>query len=130
MTLKEFEEKWLTVFAEGVSEKQIAKYVTAHGNHIWHVFSWKLLPDGCYLTGDDAREAYNHLPHHERERAVFIEPFGEKYPESFSLTWQDSSAYHLDKRIEIFVAAEDFSWTYIKTHENDWCGPYFFRKEK
>ncbi|MGM9667788.1 MAG: DUF4275 family protein [Eubacteriales bacterium] len=31
---------------------------------------------------------------------------------------------------EIFAAAADFSWTYIKTHEGDCCGPYFYRKEK
>ncbi|MBQ2256411.1 MAG: DUF4275 family protein [Clostridia bacterium] len=30
----------------------------------------------------------------------------------------------------MFAAAADFSWTYIKTHENDWCGPYFYRKKQ
>ncbi len=130
MTLKEFEEKWLTAFAEGIPKKQMEKHVTSRGNHIWHLFSWKLLPEGSYLTGDDARAAYNYLSHHERETALFIEPFGKKHPETFSMTWQESGAYHLDKRIEIFVADEDFSWTYIKTHENDLCGPYFYRKEK
>ena len=126
MTLKEFEQKWLAAFATGIPKKQVEKHVTSRGNHIWHIFSWKLLPEGSYLTGDEAREAYNHLPRRQREQAVFIEPFGEKYPESFSLTWQESSAYHLDKRIEIFAVDEDFSWTYIKTHEK-YCGPYFMK---
>ena len=130
MTLKEFEEKWLTSFTAGIPQKQIEKHVTSRGNHIWNVFSWKLLPEGSFLVGDEAREAYNQLSHRERETALFIEPFGQKFPESFSLTWQESSAYHLDQRIEVFVAAKDFSWTYIKTHEGDHCGPYFYRKEK
>ena len=28
----------------------------------------------------------------------------------------------------IYVVAKDYSWTYIKTHEGDSCGPYFLRK--
>ncbi len=130
MTLKDFEREWLTHFAAGIPKKQLERYVTAYGNHIWHVFSWELLPEGRYLTGDEAREAYNRLPHREREQAIFIEPFGEKHPESFSMTWQESGAYRLDQRIEIFVAAKDFSWTYIKTHEGDFCGPYFCRLDQ
>jgi len=27
----------------------------------------------------------------------------------------------------LYVVAKDYSWTYIKTHENDLCGPYFMR---
>jgi hypothetical protein len=26
---------------------------------------------------------------------------------------------------EVYITAADFSWTYIKTHEGDCCGPYF-----
>lgn len=130
MTLTEFQREWLTHFAAGIPKSILEKHVTSYGNHIWHLFSWGLLPEGSFLTGDAAREAYNHLSHRERDEAIFIEPFGEKFPESFSMTWQESGAYHLDQRIEIFVAAKDFSWTYIKTHEGDWCGPYFYRMEK
>ncbi len=130
MTLCEFEKRWLDVFAEGISKKQLEKYVTARGNHIWHLFSWELLPKESYLTGNDARQVYNNLSHYERETALFIEPFEKRHPESFSMTWQESSARQLDQHIEIFVVAEDFSWTYIKTHEGDCCGPYFYRKKK
>ncbi len=35
-----------------------------------------------------------------------------------------TSTSSLEKEIEIYVVANDFSWTYIKTHEN-FCGPYF-----
>lgn len=128
MKLKEFEQAWLAHFAEGVPKKQLEARVTSRGNCLWHLFSWELLPEGSYLVGDDAREAYNHLGHGEREQALFIEPFG-KERETFSLTWQESSAYHLDQRIEVFVVAKNFSWTYVKTHEGDYCGPYFYRKK-
>ena len=59
MTLNEFEKRWLAAFAEGISKKQLEKYVVSRGNHIWHLFSWELLPEGSYLKGDAAREAYD-----------------------------------------------------------------------
>ena len=43
MTLNEFEKRWLAAFAEGISKKQLEKYVVSRGNHIWHLFSWELL---------------------------------------------------------------------------------------
>ena len=26
---------------------------------------------------------------------------------------------------DVYIVAKDFSWTYVKTHETGWCGPYF-----
>ena len=127
MELKEFEKKWLSCFAKDIDKKKIQKYVVSTGNHIWHIFSWELLPEGSYLVGDKARKAYNELAKYERENALYIEPFG--IGESFALPWQDSVAEKLEDHTEIFVAANDFSWTYIKTHEGDYCGPYFCRKQ-
>lgn len=128
MVLKEFKKKWLSCFAKGIDKKELQKHVVSPGNHIWHIFSWELLPEGSYLVGDAARKAYNDLAKYERETALYIEPFGTG--KSFSLSWQDSVAEKLEDYTEIFAAAADFSWTYIKTHEGDCCGPYFCRKEK
>ncbi len=33
---------------------------------------------------------------------------------------------YIDKFSEIYVVASDWSWTYMKTHEEE-CGPYFYR---
>ena len=128
MFIQDFEKKWLSSFANGIDKKDIQKYVVSTGNYIWHIFSWKLLPQGSYLVGDEARKAYNNLSKQQRECALFIEPFGDG--KSFSVSAQNSAAEKLDDYTEIYVAAADFSWTYIKTHEGDWCGPYFYRKEK
>jgi hypothetical protein len=37
------------------------------------------------------------------------------------------SAKDLDDSNEwdVYVVAKDFSWTYVRTHERDYCGPYF-----
>ena len=129
MLLKEFEKRWLAVFAEGISKKQLEECMRC-GHYIWHVFSFELLPEGTYLEGDEARKAYDSLSMEEREKALFIKPFAGKKPETFSLKYKDSGAEQLNQRTEIYAVAKDFSWTYIKTHEDGWCGPYFCRKKK
>ena len=30
---------------------------------------------------------------------------------------------------DFVVTADDFSWAYSRTHEDGWCGPYFYRKD-
>ena len=89
MLLKDFEKKWLSSFANGISKKDIEKYVISTENFIWHVFSWELLPTDSYLVGDEARKAYNELSRYKRENALYIEPFENE--ETFSLLWQDST---------------------------------------
>ncbi|MBR6812241.1 MAG: DUF4275 family protein [Oscillospiraceae bacterium] len=122
MTGNEFYCTWLDHFAKGISKENIEKYVVSTGNYIWHVFSWELLDKSRYLTGDEAKSAYDEI---DKSGAVCIrwwfdegetEPLGEKL----------KTAAALDKFDEIYVAAGDFSWTYIKTHE-DTCGPYFMK---
>ena len=123
MKLKKFENCWLEHFAAGISKECIEKYVVATGNYIWHIFSWKLLPEETYLVGDSARDAYDMA---DKNDAVYIEPFGEGITKALEREYE--SAASLDALTEVYVAAKDFSWTYIKTHENDLCGPYFCRK--
>ena len=125
MERKEFEKCWLESFAASVSKENIKKYVVSTGNYIWHVFSWKLLPEETYLIGDRARDAYDVA---DKNDAVYIEPFGEGNIKALEREYE--SAASLDALTEVYVASKDFSWTYIKTHENDLCGPYFCQKNE
>lgn len=120
----DFEKEWVREFAGTVPQEQVDKHVLSCGNFIWHVFSWELLPREAYLEGDAARAAYDAEDH---TGAVFFEPFADEEDEPRNE--KDDSAAALDRRIEIYVTAADRSWSYIKTHENDDCGPYFIKKE-
>lgn len=45
------------------------------------------------------------------------------------LSPQCDTAEKIDAALtEFYVVAKDYSWTYIKTHEADACGPYFLKK--
>ena len=120
----DFEKEWVREFAGTVTQEQVDRYVLSYGNLIWHVFSWELLPRETYLEGDAARAAYDAEDH---SGAVFFEPYADGENEPWD--GKDTSAAVLDRRIEIYVVAADRSWSYIKTHENDDCGPYFIKKE-
>ena len=39
---------------------------------------------------------------------------------------KEMDSEYIDKFSEIYVVASDWSWTYMKTHEEE-CGPYFYR---
>ena len=36
-----------------------------------------------------------------------------------------AKAVDKDKASDVYIVAKDFSWTYVRTHEEGWCGPYF-----
>ena len=122
MTSNKFKKLWLNRFASGISNENIQKYVVSTGNYIWHIFSWHLLPDGSYLEGEEARQAFDQA---DKDGAIYMDAFRHKFcrplPEKLH------HAADLDQFTEVYVAAKDFSWTYTKTHESQ-CGPYFFRK--
>lgn len=116
-----FEKRWVRLFADNVSKKDLEEHVLGPGNCIWHVFSWELLPSGSYLESDAARAAYDN---ESKEGASFYEPWTEG---SHTQDHSDLSAAELDELTECCVISADGSWTYIKTHERD-LGPYFYRK--
>ena len=122
--LSGFERRWLTLFAGGVSADMLKKYVLAPGNYIWHVFSWELLPQGSWLEEDEAWKAFDAA---DKTGAKYHKPFAT--PGSPAPKYHSPCAEDLDQQTEIYVIAADQSWTYIKTHEGDGCGPYFCRRK-
>ena len=123
MKKSEFYKKWLESFAQGVAQSDMEKHVTSYGNFIWHVFSWELIDTERYLEGESARKAYDKI---KKDGALYINWDDDEAQE---LVWPMTMAQQLDKFIEVYVVAPDFSWTYIKTHEYD-CGPYFMEQCK
>ena len=125
MTKKEFYSNFLIAFASDIPKKDIDKYVVSTGNYIWHIFSWGLLDENSFLVGDEARKAYNKI---DKTDAYYIEwvedDCTKKLPQDLY------SAAALDDLIEVYVTGKNFKWAYIKTHEDDCCGPYFIKKKE
>lgn len=121
--LSSFEKKWLRLFAADISKKDFDEHIN-HGGYIWHVFSWKMKPEESFLTGDKAREAFDNA---QKEGAVYYEPWPQNGPHNPK--YDSPSSSDLDELVECYVIASDKSWTYIKTHEDGFFGPYFYKKQ-
>lgn len=122
MRLKEFKKEWLLHFAANISKHDIENKVVKTGNYIWHIFSWELVNSNDYLTGEKARHTFNKA---NKANAWYIIPF-ERNASVRILNFENITAEQLDEENEVYIVARDFSWTYIKTHEDDLCGPYFY----
>ena len=121
MTKDEFYSAWLDHFACGISADHIAKYVVSTGNYLWHIFSWELIDEDKYLSGDSARTAFDNMNKYD---ACYIDWFEDEILQPLPSKLQSSKV--LDGMCEVYVVAADFSWTYMKTHES-MCGPYFMK---
>ena len=112
--------EWLSAFGKGVDPKIIRNRVTAPNNYLWHLFTWGNAP--C-LEGDEARKAFDDL--HYSEAMIF---YGGRSNRIDGLSCvKKCSADEIDRNenSDVYVVAKDFSWTYVRTHETEMCGPYF-----
>ena len=124
--IRRVKNRWLDVFADGVSDAELGRHVLSDGNYLWHLFSWNLVP--C-LSGDAARQA---LSEASGEKYLF---YYEEPPEGEPLvrpvTAEELVTLPADARAipgaDWYVVDKDFTWTFAQTHEAD-CGPYFCRK--
>ena len=116
-------ERWLSVFGEGVDKKLIADRVTSNGNHLWHLFTWGEVP--C-LSGDEARKAFDALEYTNAIR--FYNGYSNHIEKVSVVNKLSAKKVDRNKESDVYVVAEDFSWTYIRTHEFD-LGPYLCVKK-
>lgn len=110
----DFKKKWLEVFAKDISKSQKQKYLIGRGQFIWHLFSWRLIDESLYLEKEAATKAFDKV---DKNDALVYDPFESEFKE----------LNELETMLEVYVVASDWSWTYIKTHEET-CGPYFMKK--
>ena len=117
-------EKWLSVFGKGVDKKLIEDHVTSYGNLLWHLFTWGNVP--CF-EGDEARKAFDDLQYTEAIR--FYDGYA-NHIEGISLIDKISAKkVDKDKNFDVYIVAKDFSWTYVRTHENG-LGPYLCMRKQ
>lgn len=133
MNGEEFEKKWLKKFTPHLTQEQYNScYID---QYLWHVFSFGVIPKEKVLIGDVAREAYEAV---DKEGAITIQ-FDKPLLKirwdkkrlvdihTTEITEKYKNAKVVDKVQELYVVDKDWKWTYVSTHENGWCGPYFYR---
>jgi len=123
LTEEQLIKKWISVFGEGVDKTLIEEHVTSYGNLLWHLFTWGEVP--C-LQGDDARKAFDDLQYEEAIR--FYDGYASHIEKVSAIGKVSAKAVDKDRGSDVYIVAKDFSWTYVRTHEIGWCGPYFCKK--
>ena len=123
MSDDELMKKWLSVFGKEVDKELIKEHVISYGNHLWHLFTWGEVP--C-LQGDDARKAFENLQY---EKAIrFYDGYAGHIEKVSEIEKISAKAVDKDRESDVYIVAKDFSWTYVRTHEEGWCGPYFCKR--
>ena len=124
MDNRELVERWLSVFGRDVDKKMIADHVTSYGNLLWYLFTWGKVP--CF-KGDEARDAFDALDYTEAIR--FYDGYANHIEDVSVIGKISSKKIDKDKKSDVYIVAKDFSWTYVRTHE-DHLGPYLCIKKQ
>ena len=119
----EFEKKWLNTFIPNLTNKQYNDCFI--DQYLWHIFSYELIPKENVLTGDMARKAYENI---NKENAIMIQIWDDEVDERTTVLLDEYKNWkEIEDIPELFVVDKDWKLTYVSTHENGWCGPYFYK---
>ena len=116
-------DKWLSVFGEGVDKQIMKENVCAPCNYLWHVFTWGNV---AALAGEDARRAFDALSYTEAIR--FCDGYSCEIRDVSVVGRLSAENVETDGGRDVYITATDFSWTYVRTHEEG-LGPYLCVKK-
>ena len=111
----ELRSKWLEAFTKNIdiSDVNIDQL-------LWHIFSYERLP--C-LQREEADAELIKI----KKETLYI--FFNEGTMCYRLNNAEKfSVEDIDYFNDIYVTNEDFTWTYVLTHERAMCGPYFYSK--
>lgn len=115
--LKKYIKQWYKAFSP--TDENSASFKTMSTLFLWYFFSNNLLD--C-ISNKDADILFDK----ENKSCCVIISNGENIAYILKNA-QNLTAEILEQFVDVTVTAEDFSWTYSKTHEST-CGPYFYKK--
>ena len=116
--------RWEDYFADHLSDKE-KKSIYLHledwySGYLWHIFSYE--KRNC-LKEEQADIAFN------KRTKKFCYVFYQHSDDAFIL--EKASSLNVNDFLneeDVYVVDKEFNWTYVKTHETGWCGPYFCQK--
>ncbi|MFX3660985.1 MAG: DUF4275 family protein [Ectobacillus sp.] len=117
-------EKWEDNFAGHLSVKEKKSIYLYDGDgccgFLWHVFSYE--KKKC-LKEEQADIAFDR----ELKNSCYV--FYQHSDEAYILENTSSlTAEDFTNEEDVYIVDKGFNWTYVRTHETGWCGPYFSRK--
>lgn len=121
--VRAYRKAWIDAFSPSAKDRRKIRKVCISSRrftkYLWHIFSYEFLP--C-KEKEEAKAAYAQT---ERGGCVLhdnISRLACRFENGSALTPDVLGSFE-----DVTVTADDFSWTYSKTHE-EYCGPYFYKK--
>lgn len=113
-------QQWEIKFAPHLTS--VDKKAIFMSQYLWHAFSFHRLP--C-LQREAAVQAFRSVPQkncyvffQHSDHALLFEDAGSVEAEEFA---QEGDVYIVDR---------EFGWTFVMTHEGQWCGPYYLSADQ
>lgn len=110
--------RWEDNFANHLSDKE-KKSIYLY-DFLWHIFSYE--KKNC-LKEEQADIAFNK----KLKKSCYV--FYQHSDDAFIL--ENASSLNVNDFLneeDVYVVDKGFNWTYVRTHETGWCGPYFCQK--
>ncbi|BAQ08778.1 ATP synthase F1 subunit beta [Bacillus sp. OxB-1] len=114
--------QWEDSFVNHLNDKEKKSIFLHDYGYLWHVFSYERRK---YLKEQEADTAFN------KEQKQFCYVFYQHLDDVYIL--ENASYLTAEDFVneeDVYVVDKEFNWTYVRTHETGWCGPYFSRKDK
>lgn len=92
--------------------------------YLWHLFSYG--KRDC-LKCEDADKAFDNM--NKNECYIFLQHSDDVLIMENATELTSSDLCDSFDRTDVYVVNKGFNWTYVKTHEIGWCGPYFCRRD-
>ena len=122
--LEEYKKEWVDRLSpKDANIRKIRKLCVKnkrYTTYLWHLFSFNFL--NCEI-GDNANTLFDKTQKGSCVIVSNIDDLAYKLENAESLTVES-----LEQFIDVTITADDFSWTYSKTHES-MCGPYFYKQQ-
>ncbi|MBP2242941.1 hypothetical protein J2Z40_003523 [Cytobacillus eiseniae] len=117
--------QWEAHFSNHLSDKEKESIFLydkdGYCGYLWHLFSFNKRSS---LEMEQADCAFNN------EAKQFCYVFYQHTNDGWIL--ENASSLHAEDFLneeDVYVVDKAFTWTYVRTHETGWCGPYFSRKD-
>lgn len=117
--------QWVDSFANHLDDKEKKSIYLFDEDgccgYLWHLFSYERRK--C-LKKEQADISFNK----EMKESCYV--FYQHTDDAFILENASSlTAENFVNEEDVYVVDREFNWTYVRTHETGWCGPYFSRKK-
>lgn len=118
-----FRKRWEERFARHLSQEEKERIFLFgdryFSGYLWHIFSYKKIPHLCQV------EAYEAFDLQQKTKCYI---FYQHLPEVFYVEYAELlKAEDFLEEEDIYIVDENFTWTYVVTHEES-CGPYYTNK--